>query len=179
MERHSKLVLNFALGRTGTPESGYTDIFIEGLRDGTSGKPALPNHHRWFPALRLGDRYYAELPLRLCTAHQSLWHESGGRAPVQPRRRRQFGEVPSHGRPRQEADLHVAYRTPEPHYQNADAAHDPPHKCVFKEAGQPVERLLPLVCVLQLLPHSRHHPRHLGDGSGITDHLRDLKELLA
>jgi hypothetical protein len=50
IERYSKLVLNFALGRR---SQATTDAFIEGLRATTAS--ALPDQQRWLSALQERD----------------------------------------------------------------------------------------------------------------------------
>ena len=131
IERNTKLVLNFALGRR---SQATTDAFIEGLRHAT-GRPALPDQHRWIPALRERDYDHAQRPLRLRATHQGVHAGPRRPAPVQSPRRDARGEGPSHGQPRSREDLHVLCGAPEPHDQNADA---PPHavdECLQQEVG--------------------------------------------
>jgi hypothetical protein len=56
IERKTKLVLNFALGRR---SQATTDAFIEGLRTATA-PAALPDLHRWLPALPQRDYNHTE-----------------------------------------------------------------------------------------------------------------------
>jgi transposase-like protein len=106
MERHSKLVLNFALGRR---NQATTDVFIEGLRQATSGKQRFQittdGFQPYISAITttLSDRCdYAQ--------HIKVYGQpEDGERRYKPRRSHQFGEDPSHGKPRKEPDLHVAH----------------------------------------------------------------------
>ena len=56
IERHTKLVFNFALGRR---NQATTDIFIEGVRQATASE--LSGHHRWLRPVPLRNRQHAWL----------------------------------------------------------------------------------------------------------------------
>jgi hypothetical protein len=68
MERHTKLVLNIALGRR---NEATTDAFIEGLRVATA-PPTIPDLSRWIPALRERDYDHPQRPLRFRPTHQDV-----------------------------------------------------------------------------------------------------------
>jgi transposase-like protein len=176
MERHSKLVLNFALGRR---NQATTDAFIEGLRHATA--PA----HRFQITTDGFQPYISAITTTLSDRCDYAQHikvygaNQDGERRYSPAEVIQLGEGPSHGKPRNKADLHQPFRAPKPHHPYADAPHDPAHECVFKEVGQPVERILPVVRLLQLLPGSPDTSRHSCDGS--RDRYSDLEiaDLLA
>jgi hypothetical protein len=67
IERYTKLVLNFVLGRR---SQATTDAFIEGLRHATSRQHFQIS--RWIPALPKRDYDHSERPLRLCATYQGL-----------------------------------------------------------------------------------------------------------
>jgi transposase-like protein len=67
IERHSKLVLNCALGKR---DQKTTDVFIEGLRHATASE--FPNHHGRLQAVQIGHRQHAQRPRRLRPTHQGL-----------------------------------------------------------------------------------------------------------
>ena len=75
IERNSKLVLNFALGRRDIPT---TQIFVEGLRH-CNLTPTVSDHDRWFPALSRSNRRYTWGSRELRATDQSI--------PAAPRRR--------------------------------------------------------------------------------------------
>ena len=75
-------------------------------------------------------------------------------------------KVPVMGTPEKKRICTSHIERPKPHHPYADAPHDAPYQCLQQEVGQLVERLLPVVRVLQLLPGSPDLARHPCDGSG-------------
>ena len=115
IERNTKLVLNFALGRR---SQATTDAFIEGLRHATSRQHFQISTDGFQPYVSaitttLSDRCdFAQL-IKVYT------QDPEGQRRYSPPDAR--GEGPSHGQSRSREDLHQPCGTPEPHYQNADA----------------------------------------------------------
>lgn len=162
IERHTKLVLNFALGRRDT---ATTQILIEGLRHATS-------HHRfqitcdafrpYVPAIAdtLGDRVsFAQLIKVYGTT------EEGREARYSPSQIVETEAVPVFGDPDPSRICTSIVERQNLTIQNADAPSHPPYEWLFKEVGEPLGRILPAFRVLQLLPDSSVITRDSCDGN--------------
>jgi transposase-like protein len=82
MERNTKLVLNFALGKR---NQATTDIFIEGLRHATSRQHyqiTASNHRNRFRTVRFRHREHAGGSRGLRTTHQGLSRHARGRTQI-------------------------------------------------------------------------------------------------
>src|ERR1039457_1532168 len=101
MERNTKLVPNFALGRR---SQATTDAFIEGLRAAASSQRFQITTAGFKPYIS-AITYHASRPLRLRPTDQGVRRVQRSTS-VQPTRRHACGEGPSHGQSRQELDLH-------------------------------------------------------------------------
>jgi hypothetical protein len=139
IERYTKLILNFALGRR---SQATTDAFIEGLRAATSSQRFQISTDGFQPyksaiTTTLSDRCdFAQL-IKVYT------QDPEGAAPVQSSRCHAYGEGPSHGEPGSQENLHISCGTPKSHHPHADA---PPHAVdqrVLEEVGEPLVCLLP------------------------------------
>jgi transposase-like protein/IS1 family transposase len=93
IERHSKLVLNIAMGKR---NQHTTDSFVEGVRHATRGQFQITTDgfapYRSAISNTLHDRRY-----RLRPVDQGLPPSAGRREALQPRRGRQRGGGPRHG----------------------------------------------------------------------------------
>ncbi len=121
IERHSKLVLNFALGKR---DQATTDIFIEGLRHATASQNFQITTDGFKPYVSaientLSDRVdFAQL-IKVYRASVA------GEARYSPAEVVFHGGGPSHRRSHSEAHLHLARRASESHHANADSAFHP------------------------------------------------------
>jgi hypothetical protein len=169
MERHSKLVLNFALGRR---NQATTDIFIEGLRHATA-----PGQARFQITTDGFQPYVSAITTTLSDRCDYAMHIKVYGANPEDERRYSPAEVissekvPVMGNPERSGFARQPYRAPESHHPHADAPHDAADECLQQEVGQPVERLLPVVRVLQLLPDSQTIRVTPAMEAGITDQL--------
>ena len=159
IERDSKLVLNFAIGKR---DQATTDIFIEGLRlrlaesfqittDGFAPyRNSIPN--------TLEDRVDFAQCIKVYRAPTKA--KAGTLPPKLP-----HGDRPSYGPTRSETHLHVARRTPEPLDSHGQRRFTRLTNGFSKKWENHWAALALLVRVLQLLPGPQIASRHACDAS--------------
>jgi IS1 family transposase len=138
IERNTKLVLNFALGRR---NQATTDVFIEGLRHATGSNP-----------YQITTDGFAPYKSAIVNTLED---------------RRFYGGGPSYRTTRSETHLHLDCRAPESHDPHVHAPLDAPDERVFQKMGKFVGRVLPALRLLQLLPGAQNVARDACDGVGL------------
>ena len=175
IERDTKLVLNFALGKR---DQATTDIFIEGLRHATA-RQQFPDHHRRLRAVQIRDQQHAGRPLRLRATHQSVPGNTEGEGGTVPPKW-SMEVVPVMGRPDPDESARPSWnaRTSRSH------VHSPIHSAderLQQEMGEPLGRvsLLPIFAFYNFCRIHQIHSRHSRDASRHHRSRLGLAELLS
>ena len=174
IERHSKLVLNIAMGKR---DQATTDIFIEGLRHATARKRSRsrlmdsrltkrPSLTRWATACDFA---------MLIKVYRAASEGEGRYSPAEVAVR---GGSPSHGATRPEPHLHFDRRTVQSQPAHGNPPIHPADECLSEEVGEPLGRCVRLVHLLQLLPRPQILRVTPAMAAGIADHVWSVRELL-
>jgi transposase-like protein/IS1 family transposase len=161
IERHSKLVLNIAMGKR---DQATTDALVEGIRHSTAhGKFQITTDgfapYRSAITTTLHDRLtgFAQL-IKVYGASQD------DEARYSPAEVKSVEVVPVFGQPDPERICTSIIERQEPQCTDGYAPIHPAHKCFLEEMGEPLGRRRLLVRVLQLLPRSQVPESNARDG---------------